>query len=210
MLNEVLKKFKRIPLVCGMEPRFAGEVMIRDIGTKIYIFKDLFSEEQMKILRDGIDTHHCIKEEYSHTHNVLANSCNLKDFTNRNEIENITMNALEYIRDYMSKYFIINSVINKGVIQYRHIYGKTTLHRDGPISDFQLSSKHIRMFSVILGLNDNFKGGELHFPEFDNFSMKIGAGDAIIFPPYWTHVHGTTDLLDGTSRYTINTWFEHG
>ena len=45
-----------------MEPRFAGEVMIRDIGTKIYIFKDLFSEKQMKLLRDGIDTHHCIKD----------------------------------------------------------------------------------------------------------------------------------------------------
>ena len=67
-----------------MEPRFAGEVMIRDIGTKIYIFKDLFSEEQMKILRGGIDTNHCIKEEYSNTNNVMTNSCNLKDFTNRN------------------------------------------------------------------------------------------------------------------------------
>jgi|TARA_B110000091_G_scaffold180333_1_gene197134 predicted 2-oxoglutarate/Fe(II)-dependent dioxygenase YbiX len=190
--------------------RFAGEIMIDGIGAKIYIFKNLFSERQLKMIRDGIDEHHHIKETYSNNHNVLANSCDLKDFNNRDEIESITMNALEYIRDYMSKYFGVKSVINKDVIQFRHIYGKTTLHRDGPISDTNLSSKHIRMFSVILGLNDNFKGGELHFPEFDNFRMKVGAGDAIVFPPYWTHVHGTTDLIDGTSRYTINTWFEHG
>ena len=31
-------------------------------------------------------------------------------------------------------------------------------------------------------------------------------GEAIAFPPYWTHPHEVSAPENGTFRYTINTW----
>jgi hypothetical protein len=186
--------------------RFDGEIRINNVRTKIFIFRDLFSEKEMELIRDGIDTHHCVEERYDYSGNVLADSCGLRHFDNINEIENITMNAFNFIRDNMSKYLFVNTVIDKSYFHFRRIFGTTKKHIDGVVTHGVGSTPTIRVLSIIAGLNNDFKGGELLFPDFNNLKVKVGAGDAIIFPPYWTHVHGTTDLLDGTSRYTINTW----
>ena len=53
-------------------------------------------------------------------------------------------------------------------------------------------------------ISDDYEGGELCFPNQD-VKIKLEAGDAIVFPPYRTHPH-YTNALNGTFRYTINTW----
>ena len=62
-----------------------------------------------------------------------------------------------------------------------------------------------RKSSIIIGLNDNFEGGEISFP-YQNEKIKICKGEAILFPPEWSHVHYTNDLQNRTYRFTINTW----
>ena len=59
--------------------------------------------------------------------------------------------------------------------------------------------------SVIIALNDDYEGGIFHFPH-QNFTKKLGKGELIAFPPYWTHLHGVETPLNNTIRYTINTW----
>lgn len=65
----------------------------------------------------------------------------------------------------------------------------------------------VRELGTIIGLNGDYEGGELQFPEQD-VSIKIKEGEIVCFPPYWTHPHQTTDLLNNTKRYTITCW--HG
>lgn len=65
----------------------------------------------------------------------------------------------------------------------------------------------IRALSTIVGLNGDYDGGELQFPEQD-VSIKIKEGEIVCFPPYWTHPHQTNALLNNTKRYTITGW--HG
>lgn len=61
------------------------------------------------------------------------------------------------------------------------------------------------MFSLVIGLNDDYDGGEFYFPN-QKFKHKLKKGEIILFPPYWTHPHFTFPLLNRTYRYTINTW----
>ena len=95
--------------------------------------------------------------------------------------------------------------------QLRKIHGATKIHIDGifrrELMDERgfLTPNYMRELTVIIGLNDDYEGGELHFPEQKN-TMKLKRGQAIAFPPYWTHPHYTDDLLNNTVRYTITTW----
>ena len=95
--------------------------------------------------------------------------------------------------------------------QLRKIHGATKIHIDGifrrELMDERgfLTPNDMRELTVIIGLNDDYEGGELHFPE-QKITMKLKRGQAIAFPPYWTHPHYTDDLLNNTMRYTITTW----
>ncbi|QIG59526.1 putative dioxygenase [Dishui Lake phycodnavirus 2] len=97
-----------------------------------------------------------------------------------------------------------------GGVTLRKIHGKTTYHQDGPY-DFNLVENHkidvtdIRKFSVIVALNEDYEGGELYF-KMQDAEFKLQRGEALIFPPYWTHPHETRDLRNGTYRYTLNGW----
>ena len=85
-------------------------------------------------------------------------------------------------------------------LNLREIYGPTKPHYDCPIN-----RGDDRMLSVIIALNDDYKGGVIHFPE-QQFSCKLRKLQMIAFPPFWTHPHFVTKPLDGTVRYTVNTW----
>ena len=62
-----------------------------------------------------------------------------------------------------------------------------------------------RKLSIIVGLNSNFEGGEFYFP-LQDFKTHVKKGQAICFPPYFTHPHRVQEPTEGTYRYTINTW----
>jgi len=99
---------------------------------------------------------------------------------------------------------------NIETIALRKIDGPTRLHIDGPTYnmsglDVSESFDQIRTLSVIIALNGDYDGGEIVFP-CQNFKTKLKQGEAIVFPPYWTHPHYTEDLKNNTFRYTINTW----
>ena len=63
----------------------------------------------------------------------------------------------------------------------------------------------VRNASMIFALNDDYDGGEFHFPCQD-IHIRMKKGSVIIFPPYWTHPHEVSCIRNGTYRYTINTW----
>jgi len=65
-----------------------------------------------------------------------------------------------------------------------------------------------RVLSLVAFLNDNFSGGELVFPKFD-LTIKPEAGSCVLFPsnfPY-THIAEPAGVDDGTTKYSLVTWF---
>lgn len=143
---------------------------------------------------------------------------------------------IEKINKIFEKLYEIIPKINERIqVQYnsnyimRIITDATRLHTDGAI-EFKINTKDksfnlnenlkkiendtmnmnvniIRALSTIVGLNSDYDGGELQFPEQD-VSIKLKEGEILCFPPYWTHPHKTTELLNNTKRYTMTCW--HG
>ena len=87
----------------------------------------------------------------------------------------------------------------------RKVYGGTKLHVDGVHSTAGGFKKFVRSLSVIIVLNDDYDGGVFCFPN-QGLKFRVQKGQAILFPPYWTHPHSVTSVGEGQSRYTINTW----
>ena len=61
-----------------------------------------------------------------------------------------------------------------------------------------------RMFVIQLYLNDDFDGGETEFL-YQNLREEAVAGDVIIFPAGYTHVHRGNPPLGGI-KYTATSW----
>lgn len=77
------------------------------------------------------------------------------------------------------------------------------------VYDLQIDDLGINDFnnmSVTIYLNDDFEGGEYHFP-IQNKIFRPKAGDLIIFPGNMYYNHIITKISSG-SRYTIPLWYE--
>ena len=59
-------------------------------------------------------------------------------------------------------------------------------------------------FSTVVYLNDDFEGGQIHFPK-QTFVYTPKAGDAVMFPSTLEYSHGVFPLEKGR-RYTIPMW----
>lgn len=88
----------------------------------------------------------------------------------------------------------------------RQIHGGTQLHIDGMFENYGVNAnRHPRLLSIIVNLNEDYDGGEFNFPK-QNVKIKLKKGEAVCFPPYWTHPHEVSSVSFGEYRYTINTW----
>lgn len=87
----------------------------------------------------------------------------------------------------------------------RKIFGGTKLHCDGIKSKVGGFTNFVRCLSIIIVLNDEYDGGVFCFPN-QELKFRVQKGQAVMFPPYWTHPHSVTSVGQGQARYTINTW----
>lgn len=87
----------------------------------------------------------------------------------------------------------------------RKFFGGTKLHTDGIHSKSGGFTNAVRCLSLIIVLNDDYDGGIFNFPN-QGIKFKVKKGEAVMFPPYWTHPHSVTSVGEGQARYAINTW----
>lgn len=65
-----------------------------------------------------------------------------------------------------------------------------------------------KIFTSIIYLNDDYEGGELYFPQHDNFTLKPKAGSMLIFSGTIDNMHGINEVTNGT-RYTHVTFWSN-
>jgi hypothetical protein len=150
-------------------------------------------------------------EKWGERQNVNCKYVNIELIKNQEDKKNIDdeiYKIINYIIYVLYNEYDIKSTSDSGYC-LRKIYGPTRLHIDGlsvtAIENRYIPIKKIRNMSIIIALNDDYEGGEFYFPR-QNFKIKLKKGQIIAFPPYWTHPHMVYTPLNGTSRYTINTW----
>ena len=65
---------------------------------------------------------------------------------------------------------------------------------------------HTKHYSEMLYLNDNFEGGDLYFPQHNNFTLRPEPGLLAIFQGNDNNFHGVTTVTNGI-RYNISFFF---
>jgi hypothetical protein len=178
----------------------------------IYLFSNVFSEDMCNKLVDYINKNDNRRLKFGDTENVQGQQ---KEIDIKDPFYNPITSKIKGISIFIhNKYFVpVAKFDNHGIkenINLRKIDGPTRIHMDGPAfnmlnGDTTIPIKYIRGLSLIIALNGDYDGGEIVFP-CQNFRTKLKQGEAIAFPPYWTHPHYTEDLKNNTFRYTVNTW----
>lgn len=175
---------------------------------QIFIFDDIISEDLCEKFIQFIDTKAIDETIVNPNTNV---KCKAVTLIAREEPE-LYQRMVEIrttLSDVMTE-FGVYTFSDSGYV-LRKIHGSTRLHADSML-DFPkmpyVQRNQIRNLTMTIALNSDYDGGEFNFP-CQNFKMKLKRGQAIVFPPFWTHPHYTDELHNDTYRYTINLWL-HG
>tara|TARA_R110002153_G_C13131765_1_gene479997 strand:- start:61 stop:735 length:675 start_codon:yes stop_codon:yes gene_type:complete len=198
-----------------------GESLVSRCTNGIIVLRNIISDQIVKECRDFIDKYSNEVCDYDSLNNIKARYVVLESLDNEDAIKmkkDISQVLLNIKREL--KKYIFTSFISCEAIELRKISGPTRIHCDGITGGDQYAigeyddddgtqnvafGKHnFRIFSLIIALNNDYEGGAIRFPS-QNTIIKLRAGEALIFPPYWTHPH-ESDELNGTYRYTLTTW----
>jgi hypothetical protein len=82
-----------------------------------------------------------------------------------------------------------------------------TPHIDNAELDGSSNYTPWRHFSTMIYLNDDFKGGDIYWPNL-NKTVKPRKGMMIVFPSDAVFLHGVTEIEEGT-RYTISSFYTY-
>ena len=132
--------------------------------------------------------------------------CYGNNLTYVKKLHDLTWKALE-------KYILIDKIggeIFKGWNGFSRLrfnrYDKNKVmskHCDHIHSLFTGNIRGIPILSIIGVLNDDYRGGD--FIMFDNYKIKLKAGDLILFPSNFMYPHLVREVKEGT-RYSFVSW----
>jgi predicted 2-oxoglutarate/Fe(II)-dependent dioxygenase YbiX len=126
--------------------------------------------------------------------------------------EDIRISILEYriaVKNKILNFFSITSDLYCDIFQFVKWRVGDSLYPPHADAEYINGIPHpfgYRNYSAVTYLNDNYKGGEIYFTEFDNFKPKISPGTLVIFPGTLKYMHGVTEVKEGT-RFTIASFF---
>lgn len=144
--------------------------------------------EQMRHMRRSKECHLLLDRFHGVDHSQLIM-----------HLKNIHAVTEEHLRNYLKKYkafCTIEKDENWRCLKYDKKDNYKAHADDGP--------GYYRRISVLIYLNDDYKGGELYFP-YQDITLKPNAGDIVFFPSTFTHVHQAMPVKKGT-KYVLVSW----
>jgi predicted 2-oxoglutarate/Fe(II)-dependent dioxygenase YbiX len=177
----------------------------------IYVVENVIEKELCSQIISEIQGTSCKKVCFAYKNNV---ECFLVDET---LYPQMTDYFIKKIMELMKEMVFLKNVPLSGMtsIQIRKVYGETRLHSDLTCPDLGIHPtrnyyiKKVRSLTIVGVLNDDYDGGEYHFPV-QNVKLKLKAGSFVIFPPYWTHPHSVSKIITKPNcneyRYIVSTW----
>jgi hypothetical protein len=197
--------------------KLPSEKIVHGDNQNVECYISYFTE----LLKKNDEPFYLFSTNKNENNKIITN--NMNGFTNTqinnyNQLINSMMILIQRIMNKVDNSINWNDQIlfNSGY-NLRKIWGETRLHIDNIFDvytsgvnsiynyEIQKPYKMVRNVSIIFALNDDYDGGKFYFP-YQDVELKLKKNSVILFPPYWTHPHKVSALLNGTFRYTINTW----
>ena len=184
-----------------------NEIRNNGVNTSISIIKNLIPLDDTEVIKNIIENGAQNIRPYIEGSNNASYRCMNLDEVCVPSVRQRISKYLDLISEKLFEYTKLKcDHVSDSCVELRKIDDATKLHMDNVVHfpEKDTTKKNIRLFSVIIALNDDYKGGEFYFP-IQGVKLRLNAGDVLIFPPYWTHLH-ETGKLHGTFRYTITAW----
>jgi predicted 2-oxoglutarate/Fe(II)-dependent dioxygenase YbiX len=196
-----------------MENIYTGEKQYADdLMHGIVYYKNIFSPEDCKELMNYFDDNSSLWKPALTTGDVLDK--NESSESRKCDLIEISTEAGPKEKELDDKLFkLFNAQLNDYTSRFKHLTietdaGYTMLrYRAGGeyIEHVDHGTQTNRALTAILGLNDAYEGGELHFWG-GRHKMTIEPGSMVIFPATFLYPHRVCPVESGT-RYSIVTWF---
>lgn len=196
-----------------MENIYTGEAQyFNDLIDGIVYYKHVFSKEDCQQLMDYFDDNSSLWQPALTTGDVMdgnehskSRKCDLIEISSSGSNEEKELDGKLFklfntqLRDYISRFKHLTIENDSGYTMLRYQSGGEY------IEHVDHGTKTNRSVTAILGLNDDYAGGELHFWG-GKFKIKVEAGSVIFFPSSFLYPHRVCPVESGT-RYSIVTWF---
>jgi len=195
----------RLSLLLNDVPR---SVELEEKGSCIYTTSNLLTNAQCDYIANYIESNSSLwqKRMIDNTTNVeckfMQLTSNVKDYTLLDKFIFSKVGIL--IRKITKEKSGFYGTNDDGYTLCK-IVGGTNLHCHGIKSKNGRFGNFVRCLSIIIVLNDDYDGGVFCFPK-QGLKFRVQKGQAIMFPPYWTHPHSVTSVGEGQARYAVNTW----
>lgn len=158
--------------------------------------KEIDSEFQTHVFYDANnDSYHSNDHELS----IAWYNTKHKDFL----MKKIWEGLQQYLDDFQFDWFFSWQGYSEIRFNRYHPNTQMELHCDHIHSIFDGQRKGIPTLTVLGGLNDDYKGGELVF--WQDTSIEMKAGEIMIFPSCFLYPHKVNAVTEGT-RYSYVSW----
>ena len=194
-----------------------GNIVVTNPGIGLNVYKNAFTKEQIQYVIDvleknvGSGIYRWNEATVTNSKTPIKKARDCVDFKmsrnslgvrNENNAElhdmyELVFDVLKKCVDDYSKYWGINvnwyEVFN--FVKYEGEGKEFKIHGDhGP--------KYVCTVSAVIYLNDDYEGGEIHFPRLDNTIVKPGYGDIAVFPSNYIYEHASLPIKTGT-KYCV-------
>ncbi|NBP13525.1 2OG-Fe(II) oxygenase [bacterium] len=175
------------------------------LNKDIVVFKNFLTQEELKTLNKNFLTVNDWAGIESQDENLVDETTKMHYIEDKN-IDSLLFNITNKIIKTYSVIYPETSLLIRSDQGYRYNHYKND---EGYFYHIDCSSKkefyRQRLISCVIQLNSDYEGGLLAFP-YQNFSIKLKAGDVIMFPSIHTHPHKVLPVTKG-ERKNVVTWF---
>jgi len=173
-----------------------NNVVNKSLCNKLIEFIEQKAKKQM-LVKGGFGKNELDKK----IRNVLGYNLKIQDKDIFNEINNEIQRLYVFYKIKFPKMYS-NKINQIDLLKYE-VGGKYEIH----IDHGTMSNRHL---SIIINLNDDYKGGDLIFTDQKNNEikrLKLGKGSIVFFPSNFMYPHGIQPIIKGT-RYSIVAWLQ--
>jgi hypothetical protein len=216
--DEWLEKERSETTINRMPDKQFNGLRVSNPGFGLNVYHHAFSQEEINLFINSLEDVLSSNGPYKWNEAQVTNSTtpikkarDCVDFKMSSKTLGERTNANEKLIDTYDKVF---NTLKKCIDDYCRYWGiSVNFYEVFNFVKYEGEGKHFRIHaddgpaykctvSAVIYLNDDYEGGEIHFPRLDNLTIKPEYGDIAIFPSNYMYEHASLPIKSGT-KYCV-------
>jgi hypothetical protein len=216
--DEWLEKERSETTINRMPDKQFNGLRVSNPGFGLNVYHHAFSQEEINLFINSLEDVLSSNGPYKWNEAQVTNSTtpikkarDCVDFKMSSKTLGEKTNTNEKLIDTYDKVF---NTLKKCIDDYCRYWGiSVNFYEVFNFVKYEGEGKHFRIHaddgpaykctvSAVIYLNDDYEGGEIHFPRLDNLTIKPEYGDIAVFPSNYMYEHASLPIKSGT-KYCV-------